>query len=64
MFEHLSTPEEIFSFKLGSALSMEHKLLDVLEELEQHAQREEIKHALAQHREETQFRVICTCETF
>jgi ferritin-like metal-binding protein YciE len=53
MFEHLSTPEEIFSFKLGSALSMEHKLIDVLEELEQHAQREEIKHALALHREET-----------
>jgi ferritin-like metal-binding protein YciE len=46
-------PEEIFSFKLGSALSMEHKLIEVLEELEQHAQRDDIKHALAQHREET-----------
>jgi ferritin-like metal-binding protein YciE len=32
---------------------MEHKLIEVLEELEQYAQREEIKHALAQHREET-----------
>jgi ferritin-like metal-binding protein YciE len=53
MFEHLNTPEEIFSFKLGSALSMEQKLVEVLEELEQHAQREEIKHALAVHRQET-----------
>jgi len=53
MFEHLTTPEEIFSYKLGSALAMEQKLIDVLEELEQHAQRDEIKHALAQHREET-----------
>jgi ferritin-like metal-binding protein YciE len=53
MFEHLNTPEEIFSFKLGSALSMEQKLVEVLEELEQHAQREEIKHALAEHRQET-----------
>jgi ferritin-like metal-binding protein YciE len=53
MFEHLNTPEEIFSFKLGSALSMEQKLVEVLEALEQHAQREEIKHALAEHRQET-----------
>jgi ferritin-like metal-binding protein YciE len=53
MFEHLTTPEEIFTFKLGSALSMEQKLVDVLEELEERAQRDEIKHALAQHRQET-----------
>lgn len=53
MFERFNTPEEIFNFKLGSALKMEEKLIDVLEELEQHAQRDEIKHALAEHREET-----------
>jgi len=53
MFERLNTPEEIYSFKLGSALSMERKLVEVLEELEQHAQRPEIKSALAAHREET-----------
>ena len=53
MFEHLNTPEEIFSFKLGSALSMERKLVEVLEELIEHAQRDEIKQALTEHRQET-----------
>jgi ferritin-like metal-binding protein YciE len=53
MFEHLNTPEEIFSFKLGSALTMEQKLVEVLEELEASARRPEIKQALREHREET-----------
>ena len=53
MFEHLNTPEELFSFKLGSALKMEQELVNVLEEFEQQAQRSEIKRALSQHREET-----------
>jgi ferritin-like metal-binding protein YciE len=53
MFEHFNTPEEIFNFKLGSAHSMEKKLLEVLEELEQAAHRDEIKQALRSHREET-----------
>ncbi|HWF31596.1 MAG TPA: ferritin-like domain-containing protein [Solirubrobacteraceae bacterium] len=53
MFEKLDTPEEIFSFKLGAALTMENKLVEVLEELEEEAQRTEIKQALRDHREET-----------
>jgi ferritin-like metal-binding protein YciE len=53
MFEHLDTPEEIFSFKLGATLTMEKKLVEVLEELEESAQRNEIKQALREHREET-----------
>ena len=53
MFERLNTPEEIFSFKLGSALKMEQKLVEVLEELEEQANRDEIKRALRAHREET-----------
>lgn len=53
MFERLNTPEEIFSFKLGSALTMEKKLVEVLPELEEHANRDEIKRALREHREET-----------
>ena len=53
MFERLNTPEEIFSFKLGSALTMEQKLVEVLEELEEHANRDEVKRALREHREET-----------
>jgi ferritin-like metal-binding protein YciE len=53
MFEKLETPEEIFSFKLGATLTMEKKLVEVLEELEEEAQRSEIKQALREHREET-----------
>ncbi len=53
LFERFHTPEETFSFKLGSALNMETKLVDVLEDLEQHAQRDEIKQALRAHRDET-----------
>lgn len=53
MFEHLHSPEEIFTYKLGSALTMERKLVEALEELEQSAQRSEIKQALRHHRDET-----------
>ena len=53
MFEHLNTPEEIFDFKLGSAHKMEQKLVEVLEELEEAANRTEIKQAVRAHREET-----------
>lgn len=53
MFERLNTPTEIFGFKLGSALTMEQTLVDVLEELEENAQRDEIKHALRAHRDQT-----------
>lgn len=53
MFEHLSTPEEIFSFKLGSALSMEHDTLDMLADLEQTARRPELKALFREHAGET-----------
>lgn len=54
MFEHLTTPEEIFSFKLGSALSMEHDTLEMLGDLEQQAQRPELKTLFRDHAVETQ----------
>ncbi len=53
MFEHFNTAEELFSFKLGSALSMEHDSLEMLGELEQHAQRAELKTLFREHAEET-----------
>lgn len=53
MFEHLNTPEEVFSFKLGSALKMERELANLLENFERHTRRREIKQALSEHREET-----------
>lgn len=57
MFEHFNTPEEIFSFKLGSALSMEHDSLDMLGELEEHAQRSELKELFREHAEETRHQI-------
>ena len=53
MFEHFNTPEEIFSFKLGSALSMENDTLKMLGDLEEHAQRPELKTMFREHAEET-----------
>jgi ferritin-like metal-binding protein YciE len=53
MFEKLTTPEEIFSFKLGAALTMERKNLDMLAELEEKAKRAELKQQFAHHAEET-----------
>src|ERR1700712_1255327 len=53
MFEHFTTPEEIFSFKLGSALTMEKDTLDMLAELEAATSRPELKQLFSEHAEET-----------
>jgi ferritin-like metal-binding protein YciE len=53
MFERLNTPEEIFNFKLGAALKMEQTVLEMLGDLEQHAQRDELKEQFRHHADET-----------
>jgi ferritin-like metal-binding protein YciE len=53
MFEKLNTPEEIFSYKLGSALSMEKDILGMLEKLQQETKREELRQLFSAHAEET-----------
>ena len=53
MFERLNTPEEIFSFKLGSALTMEQNILEMLGELQDKTQRDELRQLFHQHAEET-----------
>lgn len=45
--------EEIFSFKLGSALSMENTILEMLGELQEKTNRDEIRAMLATHQDET-----------
>lgn len=57
MFEHFNTPEEIFSFKLGSTLTAERDGVAVLQTLEQTAQHEELRQLLHQHVEETRHQV-------
>jgi ferritin-like metal-binding protein YciE len=53
VFEKLTTPEEIFSFKLGAALTMERTNLEMLAELEEKANRPELKQQFAHHADET-----------
>lgn len=57
MFEHFTTPEEIFSFKLGSTLTAERDGVAVLQQLEEKAQHEELRRLLHQHVEETKHQV-------
>jgi ferritin-like metal-binding protein YciE len=53
MFERFNTPEDIFSFKLGSALSMEHDTLDMLLTMQQKTPRHELLQLFREHEEET-----------
>jgi ferritin-like metal-binding protein YciE len=53
VFERLNTPEELFSFKLGAALKMESKVLDMLGDLEKAAQRDKLKQQFRHHADET-----------
>lgn len=53
LFQRIDTPKELFTFKLGSALSMENKVLDSLEDLEERSQSEELKQQFRLHADQT-----------
>ena len=53
MFEHFTTPEEIFSFKLGSALTMEQDSLEMLEKMAETTPRPDLKQLFELHAAET-----------
>jgi ferritin-like metal-binding protein YciE len=53
MFEKLNSPEEVFSFKLGAALTMENQVLEMLGDLEAASQRKELKQQFRHHADET-----------
>ena len=57
MFGRLNTPEEIFSYDLGAALTMERDTLAMLGRLEEAAQRPEVKQLLREHAAETRVQV-------
>jgi ferritin-like metal-binding protein YciE len=57
MFEHFNTPEEIFSFKLGSALTAEHDSLAMLEQLAATTRRPELKTLFDEHAAETRHQI-------
>jgi len=53
MFERMNTPEELFSYKLGAALTMENTVLQMLGDLEKNSTREELKQQFHHHADET-----------
>ena len=53
MFDKLKNSREAFGHKLGSAYTMEQDVLEMLGDLEQEAQRDELKQQFRHHAEET-----------
>ena len=53
MFEKLHNNREVFGHKLGSALTMEQDVLDMLGDLEDKAQHDQLKQQFRHHAEET-----------
>jgi len=52
--ENVETPRQLFVHKLGAALTMEKKILDMLPQLEEAANDRTLKQNLTQHRRETE----------
>ena len=50
----IETPHELYVHKLGAALTMERTILDMLPELQEHANDTQLKESLRMHYEETQ----------
>ena len=50
----IETPRELYEHELGAALKMENTILEMLPELEEHANDPQLKQSLRQHLQETQ----------
>ncbi|HEY0391518.1 MAG TPA: DUF892 family protein [Solirubrobacterales bacterium] len=64
MFERLNTPEEAYNFKLGATLTMERKILEILDDSVESAQDERVKELLRSHRAESEQHVRNVEEAF
>ena len=53
----IETPRELYLHKLGAALKMENTILEMLPQLEEHANDSQLQQALRRHHEETQMHV-------
>ncbi len=53
MFEHLTTTDDLFTFRLGTQLSAEYDSLEMLEKLQQEVTTEDLRQLFAHHAEET-----------
>jgi ferritin-like metal-binding protein YciE len=52
--DKIETPKDLFVHKLGAALTMEKTILDMLPQLEEHANDAQLGEALRKHRDETE----------
>jgi ferritin-like metal-binding protein YciE len=64
MFERLNTPQEVFNWKLGAALTMEREIVDMLDELIEESQDEAVKQVFRTHQAETRGHVQNLEEVF
>jgi ferritin-like metal-binding protein YciE len=64
MFERLNTPQDLFGYRLGAALTMEREIVEMLDELIEEAHEEPLKQALSAHQEETRGHVANVEQAF
>jgi ferritin-like metal-binding protein YciE len=64
MFDSLNNPREVFGHKLGSALTMEQDVLEMLGDLEDESQREELKQQFRHHADETRQQIANIEQSF
>jgi ferritin-like metal-binding protein YciE len=64
MFDSLNNPREVFGHKLGSALTMEQDVLEMLGDLEGKSQRDELKRQFQHHAEETRQQIANIEDSF
>jgi ferritin-like metal-binding protein YciE len=64
MFDKLNNPREVFGHKLGSALTMEQDVLEMLGNLEGESQSDELKKQFRHHADETRQQISNIEESF
>ena len=64
MFEHFDTPNELFTFRLGTLLSAEHDSLSMLEDLERVVDGDDLKQLFHHHADETRQQIANVEECF
>jgi ferritin-like metal-binding protein YciE len=50
----IESPRDLYIHKLGAALEMENTILEMIQQLEEHANNTQLEQALAHHRQETE----------
>jgi ferritin-like metal-binding protein YciE len=58
MFDSLNNPRDVFGHKLGSALTMEQDVLEMLGDLEDESQSDKLKQQFRHHAEETRQQIV------